>query len=90
MSKEKTATKLESTVKTHIPGWGKIGLKLLISRLPFNYSTWHMLGVFLHGKMDGVSYVKDVFEAHLAMMGLTGDDLRGKTILEIGPGDSSI
>jgi SAM-dependent methyltransferase len=47
-----------------------------------------MLGVFLHGQMDGASYVKGVFESHLAKIGLTGENLRGKTILEIGPGDS--
>lgn len=76
-----------SVVKTAVPWWGKIGAKLILSRTPMAYSFWQRMGLFRHGYMDTAGYAADVFNAHVARVGLEGN-LLGKTILEIGPGDS--
>jgi SAM-dependent methyltransferase len=71
----------------HIPWWAKLGPKLVLSRLPFAYSFWQRLGLFRHGSMDDSEYAIGVFRTHAERTGLIGQ-LRGKTILELGPGDS--
>jgi SAM-dependent methyltransferase len=70
-----------------IPWWGKILTKLLLSRLPFGYSVWQRLGLFRHGDMDSSDYAIQVFNSHLNKSGFVGM-LKGKTVLELGPGDS--
>jgi len=70
-----------------IPWWGKIGTKLLLSRLPFKYTVWKRFGLFRHGEMDNSKYAIRVFNSHAGKTGMTSA-LRGKTILEFGPGDS--
>ena len=74
-------------MKTFIPWWFKILAKIFLSRVPVNYSFWQRLGLFRHGSMDQASYVINVFNNHVNMAGLSGK-LKGKTLLEIGPGDS--
>lgn len=70
-----------------IPWWGKICLKILLSRLPLTYVLWRKLGLFRHGKMDQISYVQGVFQTHCKQAGFQGN-LNGRVILELGPGDS--
>ena len=70
-----------------IPWWSKIPAKLVLSRLPFGYSFWQRLGLFRHGHMDTSQYAISVFNSHVERAGLTGK-LSGRTILELGPGDS--
>jgi len=69
------------------PWWLKIGVKIVLSRLPFSYTVWQKFGIFRHGKMDNSTYAIDVFDAHMLKTGLLGS-LDGKVILELGPGDS--
>jgi SAM-dependent methyltransferase len=69
-----------------VPWWTRIAAKLVLSRLPLGYARWQKLGLFRHGSMDSSRYAIGVFDAHVAAAGLTGQ-LRGRTILEIGPGD---
>ena len=69
-----------------VPWWGKIGLKIILSRLPFSYSIWQKFGIFRHGKMDFSDYAITVFNAHCDRAGLA--DIENRTILELGPGDS--
>jgi len=73
--------------KNKLPWWAKIGAKILLSRLPFPYQRWSKLGLFKHGKMMEKDYAYGVFQNHVAWAGLS-DSLDGKTILELGPGDS--
>ncbi|MEO3432605.1 methyltransferase domain-containing protein [Inquilinus sp. CAU 1745] len=73
--------------KRRIPWWGKIGAKLVLSRLPASYGLWQRLGLFRHGDMDEPGYALRVFDEHVAQAGLS-DRLARKTILELGPGDS--
>lgn len=70
-----------------IPWWGKITGKIVLSRLPFGYGLWQKLGLFRHGYMDRVDYVQGVFGRHVDAASLRGQ-LRDKTVLELGPGDS--
>lgn len=70
-----------------LPWWIKIIIKIILSRLPFDYGIWQKLGIFRHGFMDQSFYVKNVFDQHINQAGLT-NFLNGKTILELGPGDS--
>ena len=61
--------------------------KVVLSRLPLNYGLWQRLGLFRHGCMDNTGYARDVFDLHVERAGLAGN-LRGKTVVELGPGDS--
>ena len=69
-----------------LPWWLKITGKIILSRLPLRYSFWQRLGLFRHGSMDRSSYVLGLFNEHMARVG--SGDLSGKTIMELGPGDS--
>ena len=70
-----------------IPWWFKILAKLILSRLPIGYHIWQKLGFFRHGYMDKFSYAMETFNKHISRAGLI-ENLGGKTILEMGPGDS--
>lgn len=74
----------------YIPWYLKILFKLILSRLPFNYSFWQKIGLFRHGHMDKVDYTIKVFQKHIEHSKLNLDDLSGKSLLEIGPGDSIV
>ena len=82
-------------IKSRLPWWSKIGAKLVLSRLPAAYAIWQRLGLFRHGYMDTAQYALGVFSSHVERAGLTGrlagwpaGRLAGKTVLELGPGDS--
>lgn len=72
--------------RTLVPWWARIAAKLVLARLPIPYATWQRLGVFRHGAMDEAGYSMSVVDRHRARSGL--EDLRGRTVLELGPGDS--
>lgn len=77
-----------TAIKTALPWWFKIGSKLVLSRVPIAYGFWQRLGLFRHGHMDTAEYSLGVFDAHVSRAGLSGSGLRGKVVLEMGPGDS--
>ena len=70
-----------------LPWWAKISMKLILARLPFGYAAWQRLGLFRHGRMDISGYAIEVFGRHAVMVGHQ-NSLSGKTVLELGPGDS--
>lgn len=74
-------------IKRYLPWWAKIGAKLALSRVPAAYTIWQRLGLFRHGYMDTAQYAIGVFSSHIQRTGLT-NQLVGKTVLEVGPGDS--
>jgi hypothetical protein len=78
---------LMQRLKRQVPWWGKIGAKMILSRVPTHYALWQKLGLFRHGYMDTANYSLGVFAAHTECAGLRGK-LAGKTVLELGPGDS--
>ncbi len=73
-------------MKEKVPWWIKLLAKLTLSRVPIAYSFWQRIGLFRHGQMDDSNYAIQVFEEHMKRAGLR--DLSGKTLLELGPGDS--
>lgn len=62
-----------------MPWWGKIGIKLVLARLPLAYDCWQRLGLFRHGYMDSAVYALGVFESHMDRAGLRGQ-LQGKLV----------
>jgi SAM-dependent methyltransferase len=62
----------------------KIFAKVILSRLPMDYSFWSRLGVFRHGGNDKAEYAYRVFQQHL----LRVSPPRGFVALELGPGDA--
>ena len=67
--------------------WARIAAKLFLSRLPFSYRFYQAMGLFRHGQMDESTYPIRVFEDRANQAGVL-NSLRGKVILELGPGDS--
>ena len=71
----------------HIPWQLKIGAKLVLSRLPFDYRVWRRLGAFKNGPMDRPEYAFNVFRRHFDAVNFPRR--RGDFVaLELGPGDS--
>jgi predicted SAM-dependent methyltransferase len=67
----------------------KILIKIILYRLPFAYQIWQKIGIFRHGKMDDVDYAINTFFMHIRDLNLDIKKMKGKTILELGPGDSA-
>ena len=70
-------------LKKRLPWWVKIVSKLLLSRLPFRYQVWQLLGLFRHGKMDNTAYALKVFRHHVEHFSSL-DDLHDKVLVEVG------
>lgn len=68
----------------------KIAIKLLISRIPFSYPVWRMLGLFRHGSMDTYDYPLKIFNLHVARAFPINGIPQNSVILELGPGDSVV
>lgn len=74
-------------IKDYLPWHLRIASKLVLARLPLRYSIWQKLGLFRHGSMDSANYAQNVFDLHVKTWG-DAHQLKGKTILELGCGDS--
>jgi len=77
-----------SGIKRNLPWWSKIGLKIVLARMPMAYQFWQKMGLFRHGNMDASNYALGIFESHMAKVGWDAPNVAGKTFLEMGPGDS--
>lgn len=74
-------------VRKAVPWWLRISIKIILSRMPITYSLWQRVGLFRHGRMDRSDYAIQVFNRHAVQ--ISADRyLFGKTVLELGPGDS--
>jgi SAM-dependent methyltransferase len=58
----------------------------MAATLPVDYSFWRRFTLCRHGSMDEVEYALATTRKHLAV--LTPSQLRGASVLELGPGDS--
>jgi SAM-dependent methyltransferase len=78
------------SIKTKIPWQAKILMKIILSRLPFNYAIWQKLLLFRHGTMDKPGYVFGVFTKHYNQFKTRSDITIEQpfVMLELGPGDS--
>jgi len=73
--------------RTLVPWWGKICLKVILSRLPVDYSVWRRLSVFKKGLMNRPDHAYRVFRTHVDRAGI--ERMRGEfVVLEMGPGDA--
>jgi len=71
-------------IKDHMPWWGKIFVKLILSRLPVHYKSWKKISLFKHGAMDQPHYAFDIFKQHYERV----RPANGFVGLELGPGDT--
>jgi hypothetical protein len=71
-----------------VPWQIKIAAKIVLSRMPVDYRLWAKLDMFKHGKMASLSYPKKVFSQHRSVAEKFLGSIEGKTILEMGTGDS--
>lgn len=69
-----------------LPWWGRIAVKIALSRLPVAYSLWRRFNLFAHGGMHRPDYGLQVFQQHFAHARIPAG--RGFVGLELGPGDS--
>lgn len=72
--------------KNRIPWRAKILAKIILSRLPIQYKFWKKLSLFELGGMEQPLYSYTVVTENMNKAGL--ENLDGKTIMEMGPGDS--
>ncbi len=75
------------SLKSRIPWRVKILAKLILSRLPVNYSVWQRLGLFRLGQMDTPTYAVEIFRNHFERVEVPKRN-GGYVALELGPGDS--
>jgi SAM-dependent methyltransferase len=71
-----------------MPWWSKLGLKLLLSRLPLSYGFWRGLGLFRHGYMDDPERAIRTYEKYQAQALPQAGFPPDFQVLELGPGDS--
>lgn len=77
-------------IKEIFPWWLKILLKLIFARMPFGYNFWRRIGLFRHGRMDNLEYAEKTFHEYFSVAGINPNEMKGKTLLELGPGDTII
>lgn len=65
----------------------KIAAKIILSRLPLDYSVWKSLGLFEFGQMDKAAYALKIFDIH-ANAAFPNGPPKNSVILELGCGDS--
>jgi SAM-dependent methyltransferase len=71
-----------------VPWWAKLGIKLLLSRLPLPYGFWQRAGLFRHGNMDDPDRAIRTFEKYYQQALAHGKLPAEFNSLELGPGDS--
>jgi len=71
-----------------VPWWARIGVKLVLSRLPIRHDVWRRLGIFGQGEMADAAYALGVFEGHFTRAKEYATFAAGFVALELGPGDS--
>jgi len=82
-----TAVRSRERVRSAIPWWAKLAVKLAIARLPVHYTVARSLALAKHGGMDRPAWAYKTFRQHFDNADFhakTG----GFTLLEMGPGDS--
>lgn len=74
-------------LKSLLPWWLKILIKIFIYRIPIGHQYWIKLNLFKHGYPENKELSLEKFKHHLKLT--FGDKLPEKyTCLELGPGDS--
>ncbi len=71
----------------HIPWQVKMGAKLVLARMPFDYRLWKKVGLFKLGGMEKPEYALQVFHHHYDAADFSRKNA-GFVGMELGPGDS--
>jgi SAM-dependent methyltransferase len=79
---------ISNKLKNRIPWYLKIPIKIMISRFPVEPRFWQDINVFRAGTMDSPECAFDIFKLHYEAANL--QNLRGCSVLEIGPGNSGL
>jgi SAM-dependent methyltransferase len=79
---------VSNKLKDRIPWYLKIPIKVAISRFPVGPRFWQDINVFRAGTMDSPECAFDIFKLHYDVANL--QNLRGCSVLEIGPGNSGL
>lgn len=77
---------ITENLKSRIPWFVKIPVKIAVSRLPVSSRQWQRLNIFRAGAMDTPSFALNVFKEHSEASGFA--TLQGRTVVEVGPGNS--
>lgn len=76
-----------SKLTQHIPWWGKIAAKIVLSRIPIPYQIWgQKIGIFRHGEMLNPEYSWKTFDSHYSKARKYLPE--SFVVCELGPGDS--
>lgn len=76
-------------MKRFFPWWAKIIIKMMLSRMPLDYSFFARVGLFRHGRMDSPGYALQIFRSHFERSEFPKKE-GGFVALELGPGDSFV
>ena len=74
-------------MKAWMPWYGKMAAKVVLSRLPVDYTFWRKRNLFAHGAMHKPEYACAVFRKHYDRAAFSRKHQQF-VALEIGPGDS--
>ena len=89
--------KITAHIKSKVPWWLRIIIKIILARLPVPYNLWKTLRLFEHGDMNKPERAYEIFLEHACAVELIVLDaalpriISGRdnfTVLELGPGDS--
>ena len=85
------------SLRKTVPWWMRIGIKIVLARLPIPYGFWKKVRLFEHGDMNQPQRALDNFLEHAGTAGVLDMNSRlpqlkvnddDFAILELGPGDS--
>ena len=82
-----TAVPPRERVRSAIPWWAKLAVKLAIARLPVHYTVARSLALAKHGGMDRPAWAYKIFRQYFDNTDFPAK-AGGFTLLEMGPGDS--
>lgn len=74
-----------NSTKKLLPWWAKIVLKMILSRINLGYHVKQKLGIFVNGSVSP-ERAYGIVTKHMQLANI--ESLSGKTVLEMGPGDS--
>ncbi|MGE3856191.1 MAG: class I SAM-dependent methyltransferase [Dehalococcoidia bacterium] len=72
------------SIRRFVPWWALLAVRIALSFVPVSQAFWKRVGVFRSGGA-APGYFIDVARAHLDTI-----DVRGKAVVELGPGDSLV
>lgn len=74
-----------NSAKKLLPWWAKIFIKMILSRINLGYRIKQKLGIFVNGSVSP-ERAYGIVTKHMQLANI--ESLSGKTVLEMGPGDS--